>query len=411
MADDRRRRRVLFTATRGAAVLLVAGLAVAGCSNSDQTQSGSTGSTTALPTNQATGEPISIGFISPEGGATSQLPESREAAEAAVKYINSNLGGLHGRPFNLVVCKEKEDPATAHDCANQLVGDHVSAVISPATGQGDAIVPTVAGAGIPYISVQGPAVSEMTTPGTFVLTSGAPGGLAVAAQYAAQHKYKKVAVVVEDAGSVMAGIKLIADPAFQQAGVELQAVPIPPGTPDTTPQLSAALAGHPDAILVLGDGPLCLSSLKALQTLGSTADKMLVQTCVSPDVVAAAGSAIDGAHVVGYADVTSDDPEAVIYRSVLAKYSPQTPVDGGAYWGYQAVLGFYRAVQGLQGDPTPAAVQTALTQAKNVPLPVGHGLTFTCDGKAQPLLKSICGKGAIVSTVSGGKATDPEAIQ
>lgn len=411
MADHRPRRRVFAVPTTGAAVLMALSLAVAGCSNADQSASGSVGSTTTLPANKAAGTPISIGYISSEGGATENLPQVHAAADAAVEYINSNLGGLQGHPLNLVVCKEKEDPATAHDCANQMVADHVSAVVTPVTGQGDAIVPTVTGAGIPYISTQGPATTEMTTPGAFVLTSGVPGLLTVGAKYSAQHRYKTVDIVVEDAGSVAAGVKAIATPVFQNEGVQLQTVPIPPGTPDAIPQISAALANHPDAIMVLGDGPLCISSLKALQTLASTADRILVQTCVSPDVIASAGSAVDGAHIVGFSDVTSNDPEAVLYRTVLAKYSPQTPPDGDAFWGYEAILGLYRAEQGLQGDPTASAFQTALTEAKNVPLPVGHGLTFTCDGQAQPPLKSICGDGAIVTTVSGGKATMPEVIR
>ncbi len=344
MADDRRWGRASCATGKIALAVLATGLAVAACtSTSSPTAPSAAGSTTVLPSDKAGGRPIDIGYISPEGSPEGSLPEAREAAQATVEYINDNLGGLHGRALNLVVCKEKEDPATAHDCANQLVSDHVAAVVSPVTSQGDAIVPTVTGAGIAYVSGEGAAASEMVTPGAFVLTSGVPGGLAAAAQYAAQHHYKRMAMVIVDTGAVAAGLKVIAGPAFQQAGVQLQTVPIPPGTPDTTPQISAALGQHPDVIAVLGDGPLCTSALEALQTLGSTVDKMVVQTCVSSEVVAAAGSAVQGAHDIGSADLDSDDPEAVLFRTVMAKYAPGTSTTGGAFFGYQTVLGLYRA--------------------------------------------------------------------
>lgn len=65
----------------------------------------------------------------------------------------------------------------------------------------------------------------------------------------------------------------------------------------------------------------------------------------------------------------------------------------------------------MQGDFTPATVSAAIKAAQRVPLPLGHGLTFTCDGKQVPMLKAICGSGAIVTTVKDGKITDPQVVQ
>ncbi|MCU1642927.1 MAG: hypothetical protein JWN03_3202 [Nocardia sp.] len=412
MAENRRRGRGSSVAKRLALVLVASGLALTACtSSSNPDVGGSIGSTTVLPSKPSTGAPISVGYISPEGGATGQVPEAREAAQAAVQYINSNLGGVQGRPVNLVVCKEKEDPATARDCANQLVAANVVAVVAPVTSQGDAMVPIITGAGIPFVTGLGASSTEMTSNGAFVLSAGVPGGLAVVAKYAVQQKYKKVALVGVDAGAVMAGLKVIAGPVFQQSGVQLQTIGIPIGTPDATPQISAALEGNPDAITILGDGPLCTSVLKALQTLGSKADKLLFQLCVSPDVISAVGTAAAGAHVLGYSDVTSEDAEAVLYRTVMSKYAPNTAVGGTAYMGYQTTLGLYRSIAGLQGDVTAAAAMGAMNQATNVDLPVGHGLTFTCGGKTQPLLKAICGSGAIITTLKDGKPVDPQVFK
>lgn len=393
-------------------VATVSALALTGCGSSNSNNSGSTGSTVALPDNKATGTAIRIGYISPEGGQSGSLPDAREATQAAADYVNKNLGGVAGHTIELVVCKEKEDPATAHDCANRLVADNAVAVIAPVTSEGDAMVPTITGAGISYITPYGPSASEMMTDNSFVITGGLPTEFTATAKFATEHHYKKVAMIVEDAGGVVSGIKLLAGPAFQQAGVDFKIVGIPEGTPDTTAQLGAALGDHPDAVILVGDGPLCTSLLKAMTTLGSTVDKLAPQTCVGPDVVSAVGnSAVEGLHVIGFADTTSNNQDAAIFRSVMAKYAPSTNIYGFAFTGYQALLGLARVLQGMQGDYTAATVSAAMKATNQVPLPLGDGATFTCNGQASSMLKSVCGKGVVFLTVKDGKGVDPQVIR
>lgn len=62
---------------------------------------------------------MKIGLINNEGGQAISMPENRESAEAVVKYANENLGGISGRPIELVVCKQGEDANQARDCANR----------------------------------------------------------------------------------------------------------------------------------------------------------------------------------------------------------------------------------------------------------------------------------------------------
>src|SRR5688572_24449556 len=51
----------------------------------------------------ATGEPIVIGFMNNEGGAFS-VPELRVGSEVAEEHINSQLGGVNGRPIQVERC-------------------------------------------------------------------------------------------------------------------------------------------------------------------------------------------------------------------------------------------------------------------------------------------------------------------
>ena len=52
--------------------------------DSTSDDSSAAGTTTALPSNAATGDPIKIGFIAPEGGVVT-LPMVREGGEAAAQ--------------------------------------------------------------------------------------------------------------------------------------------------------------------------------------------------------------------------------------------------------------------------------------------------------------------------------------
>ena len=67
---------------------------------------------------KAAGDPIVIGFQNPEGDPAGSFPEYRFGAEAAVGYINNELGGIGadlaagkpGRPIKLEVCSMLINP-------------------------------------------------------------------------------------------------------------------------------------------------------------------------------------------------------------------------------------------------------------------------------------------------------------
>jgi hypothetical protein len=65
------------------------------------------------------GEPIVIAMISQESGPAA-LPDSRLAAEAAVAYVNAELGGAAGRPLQLETCVTDGSPEQSSSCANGL---------------------------------------------------------------------------------------------------------------------------------------------------------------------------------------------------------------------------------------------------------------------------------------------------
>ncbi|WP_218021676.1 ABC transporter substrate-binding protein [Nocardia harenae] len=393
------------------AALLPTLVVIAACGAEDSSSSpGDEPPTAAFPDLPATGTPIKIGIINPEGGPTVSLPGARQAAEAAVQYANAHLGGIAGHRIEAVNCAMKEDPASTRDCANRMVEQKVAAVVVTASAFGDTMVPIITGAGIPYVVANAASAAEMTTPGAYSLTGGYPGTLQSMAAYAGNRGHKKVSLVVFDSPASVATANSLGRAAFEARGIELRVIPIPPGTPDATPQVSSAIGDDADAVAVATDPTVCTSVLKALDTLGATQEKLLISPCSDASTVEAVGDAIEGASVFSSADVSSDDPEAVLYRDVLDRYAGGAEIGGASYAGYQGMLGVVRASQALAGEPSAAAVGAAIAAARNVPLPLGHGISFSCDGSV-PGLPTICSLSQVRVTMRDGKPADPEVTE
>ncbi len=391
-------KRVLRTATVvGCSGVLALG-ALTACAD-DSSDSSSAGETSALPSNAATGDPIKVGFITPEGGAVT-TPMVREGGEAAVEFLNNNGGGLGGHKIDLIVCKQQEEPASATKCANQMVEEKVAVVVSPLGAQGAVMLPIIAGAGIPFVAQAPVSQAEMATPGSFMLSGGIVAVLAGQAATAAKDGLKKVTLIIGDSGDAAASVKALGEPMFKQANVELNVVTIPVGAADLTPQITAGLADNPDAVTILGDTRQCISVLKTLQTVAPDAKKYLIASCLDKPVLDAVGNeAVSGSKAFTTVNLSSDDPSVTQYRSVMAQYAPDTDPAGLAYIGYQVVAALGE-LKGLEGAVDAQTFKKALSEAKDVPLPAAPGITFTCDGTAFPPLTSLCSKAILVSDVT-----------
>ncbi|MDH3010097.1 ABC transporter substrate-binding protein [Gordonia alkanivorans] len=391
------KRLIRATTVMGCAGILALG-GLTACAD-DSSDSSSAGETSQLPSNAATGDAVKIGLIVPEGGAVT-TPMVREGGEAAVEYLNNNAGGIGGHKIDLVVCKQQEEPASATKCANQMVEEKVSAVVSPLGAQGAVMLPIIAGAGIPFVAQAPVSQAEMATPGSFMLSGGIVAVLAGQAATAAKDGLKKVTLIIGDSGDAAASVKALGEPMFKQANVELNVVTIPVGAADLTPQITAGLADNPDAVTVLGDTRQCISVLKTLQTVAPDAKKYLIASCLDKPVLDAVGNeAVAGSKAFTTVNLSSDDPSVTQYRSVMAQYAPDTDPAGLAYIGYQVVAALGE-LNGLEGAVDAQTFKNALSEAKDVPLPAAPGITFTCNGQAFPPLTSLCSKAILVSDVT-----------
>ncbi|MFM8649594.1 MAG: hypothetical protein ACKODY_07490, partial [Actinomycetota bacterium] len=83
---------------------------------------------TGGPGGVASGDPILIGYVNQEGG-TPAFPEASVGIDAAVWFINNFLGGVGGRPIELVKCFVTKEEDGLKCGQEMLANDEVQAVI------------------------------------------------------------------------------------------------------------------------------------------------------------------------------------------------------------------------------------------------------------------------------------------
>jgi branched-chain amino acid transport system substrate-binding protein len=387
-------------------------LVAAGCASDDSDSGGDDGGTTDVNAEEvfpapdpASGDPVTIGVIS-SSGSDSPTAEQAQRAEAgmqmSIDYANEYLGGIGGQPIELFVCNGEETPAASQDCANQMVNEEVAAVVQPFTGNGSSIVPVLTAAGIPYVTIGAASVEELTMPGAFALTGGLPANLAGFASAAADEGAESFALIAIDVPALIQAADAIGGGIFENAGVELETVPVPVGTADMTPQLEAA--SENDAVGVIGDLTFCSSFLQAYQTLGLDNPRFLVSICIDPTTLEAYSDIIDGSGMIALATTDPSNEDVQLYGAIAETYGdgvdPNPVISSGESAGAQALLSFVNGMKGITGPIDAAAVLAQIKAVKNALIFMGDGATYTCDGTAISLFANACSDYELIGTVN-----------
>ncbi len=367
----------------------------------------------------AKGAPVTIGLISASASdsvLSAQFQRIEQGMQMALKYANAYRGGIAGRPIALFICQGGETPAGTQDCANQMVNRGVAAVISPFTANGASVVPVLTAAKIPYVSLSGTSTEELTKPGAFSLTGGFSVGLAAFAAYAHDHGVRKMAMLATDGPAVLQAVNGIGGIVFRNAGVGFQTIAVPVGTADMTPQMQAAVKGGADAISMVGDLTFCTSWLQAYQTLNLDLPRYIINTCIDPTTLKAYKPVIAGSVMTATATTDTATTDATLYGAIARTYNskvdPDPAVSASQSAGAITLLSFVNLFKGFTGDPTSAAITQQLRSAKSVPLFLGDGATYTCDGKAVPILPNVCSSEVQIGTVKDdGTVEDAKVIE
>ena len=113
---------------------------------------------------QATGEPIVIGIYTPADNQSFTAPELIDGAEAAVEYVNNQLGGIGGRPIQLESCTTDYTAPGLTACVNELFQKDPLIIIPGPDAGALSVQPTIDATGIPLIGGASFTPPEYTSP-------------------------------------------------------------------------------------------------------------------------------------------------------------------------------------------------------------------------------------------------------
>ena len=281
-----RTRRVAIATT----VTLLLGLAACGGGDDDD-KKGSSGRPTQDPDVSFTGDPITVMTMSTYDTDTFNAKAVLDIAQGAVVQIN-NAGGLGGHELKLVTCNDSADPNKAADCARQAVDEGVAAMVAGFTANGDAVMPILEAAGIPWFAPPGISVAELSSEDSYPITSGVLG-LAGLGQMAAEDGCDKVASVNFDLPSA-GSISQLVDLALTNQGHDPSTlIKVPPTTTDYS---SIAQETSDYDCAVVGTGPQQFLGIAAAGAqLGSETKYYVVPGGLTDAVARSGGDTVEGA--------------------------------------------------------------------------------------------------------------------
>lgn len=341
----------------------------------------------------ATGTPLTVGLINMEGSPIGSFPELRKAVEAAVKYVNQELGGVANHPIKLETCITDGTQTRSQACANQLVARKPLVVLGGVDLAAGVPVLIFLENGIPYVGTTPVLGQELTSPGSYMLAGGAAADLLAAADYiTGPLKARKVGVIHVDLPGLLTTAVEGARRVLKERGVtDVQIVAEKADAADFTPALTAAAAHDPDVILAAFSSQGCARVMQAKQALGLRAKMFYPSSCAAETVLKAGGAGAEGAYLAsGFIPwVDGTDPEVALYREKLARYGDDKGLSALSQAGFSLVMSLYRALSELdEGALTPAAVGAKLASARNRPGFMSH--SYTCDGKQVLFLRAMC---------------------
>lgn len=351
---------------------------------------------------EATGEPIVLGMVNQENTPAASFPELSQADQAAVRFINEQLGGVGGRPLELRVCNTGFSTEGSAACGQEMIDAGVPAVLGGIDVFGTAI-DTLSDNGIPWIGGIPVSTNSMTNPLSFQWSGGTWGATVAFAHHAAESGAERVSILYGEFGAIedSAGY---GRRVLEEAGVEVQMVPFPIITTDLGSPLGAAAATDPDALIVLAADTGCKPALDGVAALDLEAQPYYVGACAAPTILADVGDAAEGAifNVEGPVDRSNPTPDTRLYTAVIEEYGDGLDPAGAGTVSFRSLMNLYRILVDLGPDGiTSEAIIEALRSQVDAPSFMGH--PSTCDGEQLAGLPSTCSPQQILAQITDGE--------
>jgi branched-chain amino acid transport system substrate-binding protein len=350
---------------------------------------------------------VVFGVLAPTSGTHAERGRDLvDGAQMAIAELNVR-GGVNGHKAALVTYDDGCDPKTAGTSALRLKDSKAAGVVGGVCEGATGEAARTLGSAVPFLitSANAPGlVSARRTP-TAYLTNGTPyqSALATAHWFVYQRAQQLAIVTQDDRASKFLGDQVhklsapVPHPTTRQT--------VPAGTTDWAKYAKSALSGNPDTVYWAGPAAEGGALVKALRDAGYQGTFVASAQAESPEFLAAAGAAGEGAIVIAPATPQQLPAASKWTQTFTTRYKHAPGFD--ALQAYEGVRALAQAVtQSGKVDRARNSDELAVLDGTYKTLLGDAGLSFSTDHTIKYdnniALKVDGGKFAVANTLRSG---------
>ena len=355
-------------------------------------------------------EPIKIGIISTDEGAIAPFPELHIGIDAAIEFINDELGGVAGRPIETTFCGVGDANATrSQQCAQDLVQEGVQAVLGGVDVTSNASIEVLEENNIPWVGGIPINAAEMESEITFQFSGGSPGAFIAHAEHAHQNGAESIAMMYVDMEAISISIDAL-EQVTDHYEIDFKKVPFDLLAQDLLGFARQAVEDDPDAVIVGAADFACPKVMQALFDLEY--DKQVYYTggCADTKWTEQISEGADIGQIYNIENMAEQQysvgADTEIYEEAMGRYQPDTPAQGAATVTFKAAMNLWAIMNQIADRDGADAVNNesiiaAFNETRDEPSFDGH--PYTCAEDQIPGFPSLCATQQIlIQVVEGG---------
>ena len=349
----------------------------------------------AIPADESL-DPILLGMINNEDTPLGSFPEVRAAAEAAATWVNTELGGVDGRPVEIQTCISSFDVEQSQQCALELQQAGIVAFVGGVDVTSNGSYPVIEQNGLPVVGGVPANLVEQRSPNAFFFSGGAAAGAAAMLAHAAENAAERVVLAYGEFESFEVAARDYAAAVGASLGIEVELVPFSLFATDYLPILTKARDVEAQAVIVLAADAACVPLMETAVDLGLDATLYLFGSCAAESIVDAVGEAATGVIFNSEGPVVEGDIEGALFQDVIDRYATE-PAGAVGTVGFRGFMNLYALLLELGGDNISSEEIISLARSA-VDRPSFWGHPYTCDGQQVPGLPALCAPQQILFT-------------
>lgn len=350
-------------------------------------------------------EPIVIGMINQENSPVGSFPEMRAAVETAFEWINTELGGVNGRPLRLEACITSFSVEQSQACAQRLVQAGAVAVMSGIDITANGSMPVLEQNGVPLVGGVPATLAEMRSPNAFFFSGGIAGAYVAFAAHAHDEGRSKLAIAYGEFESFQVPAEQYGAAVARSLGLEVELLPFPITTTDYLPVLTAAVQSGADAITVGAADAACVPIMTILRDLGFEGQLYLTGACAVDEILAQVPDEVQARVIFNTEGPVDETIEGQMFTQAIERFADEEAAGAGTVT-FRAALNLWNVLRSLPEGATAADVKAAFQTSAAAPSFWGH--PYTCDGNQVPGLPALCAPQQLLMRIPSDGA-DPEA--